>query len=1267
MDLRLKLLGPMDVHVDGAALPAIRRRKARALLAYVALAERGTVSREVLATLLWEDRNETAARASLRQTLFLLRQHLASDGTSLIHADTESVSIQCVDTDVARFEGLCHRATIEELHAATSLYRGEFLADLNVDGSVFEQWQLSERARLHGLAAGAMERLATMQLDNGDSADAIVTGRRLLSLDVLCEPGHRLLMRALTRSGQRSAALEQYQFCQRVLAEELGVKPERETERLLKQIRANALTPCEDSMDPARADVFETAADKHAALTGGLERRLVTILRCDLMGPADHCANLDAEVYRELLLARQEIAKDVISRFAGHAAQHMEASLLAYFGYPQAHEDDAERAVRAGLAVIESLSALDSRGVASYARIGIATDVVVAGEQIGEGFGTTEVVGNAGRIAEQLQSQASPNAVVVSAATAELVSSLFTLEALDPSATTSAYRVICAVAHVSRFAGRAARRLSPFVGRDEELTRLSRRWVQARQGRGGVELITGEAGIGKSRLIHEFLSRQDPEPSQVVTVQCSPHRESSALYPIITSFEHTLGFADIPSAEQRLERLRRYLVVAGQSDKQMLGLLAHLLAIPTTDEFSEVGAMTAAARRELTLNALAEHINMCAQQAPLRYVFEDVHWADPTTLELLNRLVERADGMPVLFIATTRPGFEAGWTDLAPVQILTLSRLGQEFGAQLAQAVAPQRGGLGTEVLAAVLDRADGNPLFIEELTQAALETVTDSAAPERDKLPGEVSIPLTLRDSLLERLDRLGEAKALAQAAAVIGREFTSAPAAAILSRTEEWADVQLERLVQARVVYRRGTPPSIYYVFKHALLQDAAYDSLLAANRKQLHASLVDVLSTSEVIGAEPEILARHSAAAELFDRAVNYSIQAAEKFARSSSLSEARQHWWTAIRTLNAHPELPNRTRRQVEAAIALANHSREAVDPAYVEVVERAVDQSAQLKDDGLMAEAQFALARVYGGMGRRNDEHAILEKCCRIAERSGNRRIAALAESNIARLRYVGGEIERAIAALPATVEKLESVGEWGHLAASSSTTGNFAGWLGRFDYGLELVNEALQWAKKGNDKDLEAMCCLHKTMLHGTRGELSDALSYSEQGIELARTVGNPFVQSITTMLKGYYLYVLGGDADGITLQVEGIEGHVRRRAQFMLSLHFAQLAECLALAGELSRAKDFASRSIDRVQDGERIGLSNAYLALALTEARANPGNWDAAKDWFEKAETLAKSRGERPLLGKIYFHQSRTFPPVDWLTPLAPAPSVRMTYSKI
>ncbi len=674
----------------------------------------------------------------------------------------------------------------------------------------------------------------------------------------------------------------------------------------------------------------EVIGPSEPADAASAERRQLTIMFCDVVGSTELATRLDPEDLREIIAVYHRRVAELLTGFGGFVAKYMGDGILAYFGYPEAHEEDAEQAVRAGLAIVEAVGRLDLPQRLEV-RLGIATGLAVVGDLIGAGAAQEQsVVGETPNLAARLQALAAPNAIIIAEATRRQIGSLFEVRALEPqslkgfAARQQAWQVLGESDVASRFEALRSR-AAPLVGRDEEVELLLRRWAQAKSGEGRVVLLSAEPGIGKSRLAEALEERIGAEPHRRLRYFCSPHHSESAFYPIIGHLERAAGFARGDDAARKQRKLAELLARGPAEDD--LPLLAELLSLPGGESRSSL-ELTPQRKKEKTFDALLRILESLAAQQPVLMVFEDLHWMDPTSRELLDRTIARAERLPVLLIATFRPEFQPPWIGQAHVTMLALSRLGRREGAALVRQLAGNAAALPDDIVEEIIERTDGVPLFLEEVTKVVLEAADGPDAAKARALaaiPGaRPAVPATLQASLMARLDRLGAAaREVAQTGAAIGREFPHELVAAVAPRAEAETREALARLVAAGLVFQRGMPPAADYQFKHALVQDTAYGTLLRGPRQALHGRIAEAIETRMPDRAErePEILAHHLAEAGQPERAASYWLAAGRREAGRSANVEATAHLRRGIETLAALAETPERIRLELALQLAL----------------------------------------------------------------------------------------------------------------------------------------------------------------------------------------------------------------------------------------------------------------------------------------------------------------------------------------------------------
>jgi class 3 adenylate cyclase/predicted ATPase len=662
------------------------------------------------------------------------------------------------------------------------------------------------------------------------------------------------------------------------------------------------------------------------------ERKQLTVIFCDLVGSTAMSARLDPEDMREIIAAYHRCCAGVIERGGGFVAQYMGDGILAYFGYPHAHEHDAEQAVRAGLAIVELAPKLETAaGAPLHVRVGIATGIVIVGDLLGSGEAQEHaVVGDTPNLAARLQGIAKPDSVVIAESTRKLLGDIFELVDLGPQDLkgvgwpTHAYTALKESSQESRFEALHAGQLTPLVGREDECELLLDRWAQAKAGEGQVVLLSGEAGVGKSRLIAAFLERLSGELHVRMRYFCSPQYTDSALHPIIAHFERAAGLGREDEAQTKLDKLDA-LLAASATSREDAALLAEMLSLPNDGRHPTLD-LAPQQRRQKTIEALIAQIEAIARQRPILMIFEDAHWADPSSLEVFGRLVDKIDGLGVLLLVTVRPEFAEPWNGRPRVTTLAINRLtAREVDALIERVAGPRP--LAETIRQDIVERADGIPLFVEEMTKAVLEAEGEGAAARAiAAVPSpSLAVPASLHASLMARLDRLGPAKAIAQIGAAIGREFSHALLAFVARLPDQELAAALDRLLQSGLMSRQGEPPDSTYLFKHALVQDAAYGTLLREPRRALHARIVEGLELhfSSVAESQPELLARHCTQAGLTEKAARLWGKAGERSLARSALSEAEAQLTRALAEIAAPRGTPALRREQIKLQVALAN--------------------------------------------------------------------------------------------------------------------------------------------------------------------------------------------------------------------------------------------------------------------------------------------------------------------------------------------------------
>src|SRR5712692_1976132 len=732
------------------------------------------------------------------------------------------------------------------------------------------------------------------------------------------------------------------------------------------------------------------------------ERRQLTVMFCDLVGSTALSTQLDPEELREVVQAYQEMCAGIIHCYEGYIAQYLGDGLLVYFGYPVAHEDDARRAVRAGLEIVGALreAPLQSARLQQplQVRVGIHTGLVVVGE-IGSGSRSEQLaLGETPNIAARIQGLAQPDTVVISAATQRLIAGYFACQSLGPQdlkglpQALEVYRVLGESDAQGCLEVVSQTGLTPLVGRDEEVGLLLKRWEQTKEGRGQVVLLSGEPGVGKSRLAQTLKERVASEGSLRLEARCSPYHQHSAFYPVIDFLQRALQFQRNDSAGVKLDKLENVLGVGAIHElplrPEAVPLFASLLSLPLPERYP-LPTLTPQKQREKTLQALLSWLLQAAERQPVLSVWEDLHWADPSTVELITLLLEQAPTARLLILLTCRPEFTPAWALRSHLTQITLSRLSRTQVEAMVEQITGSNA-LPTEVVLQIVSKTDGVPLFVEELTKTVLESGLHVGATHASPIPA-LAIPATLHDSLMARLDRLGTAKEVAQLGATLGREFSYELLRAISPLDEAALQQELGRLVEAELLYQRGLSPQARYIFKHALIQDTAYQSLLKSARQQYHQQIARILEErfAETKGTQPELLAHHYTEAGLNAQAIPYWQQAGQKAVERSANAEAISHLTKGLELLKTLPDTPERAQHELTLQLTLGaplmatkGYAASEVESIYV----RARTLCQQLEDTPQLFSALRGLWVFYHLRAESQTAHELAEQLLHLAQR-----------------------------------------------------------------------------------------------------------------------------------------------------------------------------------------------------------------------------------------------------------------------------------------
>ena len=814
------------------------------------------------------------------------------------------------------------------------------------------------------------------------------------------------------------------------------------------------------------------------------QRRLLSIVFCDLVGSTELSAGLDPEDLLEVMRRYHDCCAGVIRGAGGYVARVLGDGVLSYFGYPRAREDDAVQAVGAALDLFDALAAVNI-GIERklQIRVGIASGTVIVGDLFGAAAGERDVIGETANLAARLQTAAEPGQVVICAATRDLTRGHFRYRALEPltlkgfAAPVAAWHVLGRVRVASRFAAQRSRAAAPLIGRRAEAEGLWQSWRGACTEAGRVVLLRGEPGIGKSRLSEALIARLEGEAHLRLRLFCSPYHTSSALFPFVNHIERVAGFEHADPPQRKLEKLKGLLAGSPAGAEPALSVLGDLMSLPADGGVAP--AETARERRERVFTAIVDQIAWMARRNPVLVLMEDLHWADPTSQELLSRIIDEAPRWRVLVLLTARPEYTPPWGERADVTTIALSGLGRSDAAMIAIEVAGGRS-LPPEVLEPILRRTEGVPLFIEEMTKAMLESGLLRADSGRYVLAAPLpamAIPTNLAASLQARLDRLGPAIEIAQAGAVLGRQFSYAMMRSVSNRTDAELQSALARLAEAQIIHCDGEPPDAEYRFNHSLLQDVAYSMMLRPRRQHLHERIVEVLEAGfpETAERAPELLAMHSTAAGLTGKAVDYWMKAGSRAVTRSANREAIDHLTKGLAVLAQLPDGAGRARTELTMRLMLA-HASIAVNGYGSEVTAGAYARAGELIEFGTLDERAGALFGMYIGHlmgGRLESGTPPLRRLLALAEEHRHSGYLCLAHRVLGVLALYRGECAAACSHLETAIGLYDHSQHQGltfrfgsHVAISAQAWLSVALWLaGLPDRARRTADEAVAAAR----------------------------------------------------------------------------------------------------------------------------------------------------------------------------------------------------------
>jgi class 3 adenylate cyclase/predicted ATPase len=1011
------------------------------------------------------------------------------------------------------------------------------------------------------------------------------------------------------------------------------------------------------------------------------EVRQITVMFCDLVGSTELSGKLDPEDLRTLIDQYRQVCGAAIRRYEGGIASYAGDGVMAFFGWPRAHEDDAVRALHAALATISEVTNI-AGPITLASRVGICSGRVVVSQIVGPGS-WMEAVGQTPNIAARLQTLAAPNSVLISESTQRLASAAFDFQDLGfqelkgVTKPLRVYRVLSAKNRPTRFEAAHASSLTPLVGRSTELNLLLDRWQKVKEADGQVVLLSGIAGVGKSRLIHELKSNVQHESRFLLTYQCSPYHSQSPFFPIIEQIELAAQLTPNDSDPDKFAKLKTYLPSSMDNRVESAALIARLLSISIEDQ-SELSKLTPQQIKNRTIDKLLEIILTLSAQRPTLCIFEDVHWVDPSTLELIELVISRIDRARVMLVVSYRPEFRHTWFTPPNVTLHSLTPLSRSEVTRMIRDLF-REGYLSQQIVDQIIEKADGVPLFVEELTISITRAARQRSEEKSDlgqAAPfAAIKVPETLHDALMERLDRVPHGRKLAQIAAVIGREF-SYDLLTAAARTDE-TDLRsaLSLLEESDVIYRAGISPSVRFAFKHVLLRDVVYNSLLRGKRQEIHADIAAVLENHfpELVENRPEILAYHYSEAGNNPLAIRCWRDAGRRAIASSANLEAIGHFRNALQLLSALPDTPQRAKEEIEIELALGIPLIAVRGYAAAETREtfaRARSLCLKLNDASEYFQVLFGLWG-HSWMGGKNDEALTMaNEFLSKARASSDSILLMVAHRVMGSTLLTIGEFQASRRHFEESIALSNSEGRRPlydlYMVEPQVASLLLLSWdlwfLGYPDQSLARVSEALALAQDLAQPYSIAFAHYMTSVVHLLRGDPDRALESAERSLEISREQRFSLYVLLSTISRGRALGELSRLREARSEIRMGIDEARRVGVGFMLPMMYSWLADVHAQSGENETALSIVEQTLSEVSDTtgrsweSELHRGRAEILLAL-----NPSKVAEAESYLKNAIEVARRQSAKSLelraatsLGKLWRQQGRIDDGRDLIEPI-------------